>query len=77
MLLKCCRQEKVIWHGANEKGHPDFDAYCNAWTSDEPKITGAGSSLLKHQLLDTERYSCNNNFVLLCIEINSRKDLFI
>lgn len=76
VFLVCCRRLKVVWHGADTKGHADTDANCNAWTSDEPTMTGAGSSLTKHQLLGTEKYLCNNSLILLCIEINSRRDIF-
>lgn len=76
VYLMCCRKLKVVWHGADKRGHSDPDANCNAWTSDGPTVTGSGSSLTKHQLLDTEKYLCDNGLILLCIEINSRRDIF-
>ncbi|KFM62347.1 hypothetical protein X975_13541, partial [Stegodyphus mimosarum] len=32
------------------------------------------SSLLRGRLLDQERYSCNNSFIVLCIEATSQDD---
>lgn len=74
--ITCFRKQKVIWHGANSRGHRVTESYCGAWDSDRGDVTGIGSSLLTNRLLDAERFPCNNAFILLCVEITSRKDLF-
>lgn len=46
-----------------------MDTYCDAWHSGKPDKVGLASSLLGNKLLDQERYSCDNRFVVLCIEV--------
>jgi len=68
-------KQKIVWHGSDAKGHRLVDAYCNAWHSDSVDSSGIASSLTKGRLLGSERYSCNNAFILLCVEITARSDL--
>ncbi|KAI0215548.1 Collagen alpha-1(XV) chain [Lamellibrachia satsuma] len=67
--------QKIIWHGSDVHGQRMPASYCNAWDSKSIEQTGFGSSLLKNKLLDLEKFSCNNAFILLCIEITSREDV--
>lgn len=53
-----------------------MDTYCDAWHSGSSDKLGLASSLLGNKLLDQERYSCDNRFIILCIEVlnqNHRK----
>jgi len=46
-------------------------AYCNGWESDQSQAVGSASALLvKSRLLnyDDQSFTCNNAFILLCIE---------
>jgi hypothetical protein len=65
----------LIWHGADKLGVRDNDAYCDAWNSNSMNKVGLASSLLRGKLLDQEKYSCNNAFIVLCIEATSPEDL--
>lgn len=69
------RPQKLIWHGADKLGVRDNDAYCDAWNSNSMSKVGLASSLLRGKLLDQEKYSCNNAFIVLCIEATSPEDL--
>lgn len=51
-----------------------MDTYCDAWHSTSTDKVGLASSLLGNKLLDQERYSCDNRFVVLCIEVLSHQD---
>lgn len=60
--------QKIVWHGSNARGERAMDAYCDAWHSSAPEKVGLASSLLSNKLLDQEQYSCENRFIVLCIE---------
>lgn len=62
------RPQKIIWHGSAANGERDLDTYCDAWQSSTSDKFGLASNLLGNKLLDQERYSCDNRFVVLCIE---------
>lgn len=62
------RPQKIIWHGSASNGERDLDTYCDAWQSSMSDKFGLASNLLGNKLLDQERYSCDNRFVVLCIE---------
>lgn len=63
-----------MWHGSDKHGVRDLEAYCDAWHSAGLGKVGMASSLLRGRLLDQERYSCNNSFIVLCIEATSQDD---
>ena len=65
------RPQKLVWHGADRSGVRNSEAYCDAWNSNSMGKMGLASSLLKSKLLDQEKYSCNNAFIVLCIEATS------
>lgn len=65
------RQKKVIWHGSHKFGDRAMDTYCDAWNSDSSDRYGLSSSITRGQLLEQSRYSCDNKFALLCIEVTS------
>src|SRR5699024_5258075 len=65
------RQQKIIWHGADKNGVRNTDAYCDAWSSNSMSRMGVASNLLRGKLLDQELYSCNNAFIVLCIEVTT------
>lgn len=48
-----------------------MDTYCDAWHSSSSDRYGLGSPLTGGRLLEQVRYSCDNKFALLCIEITS------
>ena len=48
-----------------------MDTYCDAWHSSNSDRYGLGSPLTGGRLLEQIRYSCNNKFALLCIEVTS------
>lgn len=66
------RPQKLVWHGADKLGIRNSEAYCEAWDSSAMQKVGLASSLLRGKLLDQERYSCNNAFIVLCIEVTSQ-----
>lgn len=70
-----CRPQKLVWHGSDKLGVRDIDAYCDAWNSNSMGKVGLASSLLRGKLLDQEKYSCNNAFIVLCIEATSPDEL--
>ena len=61
----------MVWHGADKLGVSNIDAYCDAWDTSQMHKIGLASSLTRGKLLDQERYSCNNAFIVLCIEVTS------
>ena len=71
--------QKVIWHGAGTAGERRPDAYCEAWSSSDPSSQGMASSLniiggsgsKRIHLLSQEMFSCQNRFVVLCVEATS------
>ncbi|GFR98409.1 collagen alpha 1(Xviii) chain [Elysia marginata] len=67
--------QKIIWHGSNSKGEFVGGKYCNRWHSSSNRQRGRASSLMKHMLLDEEDYSCNNSFIVLCIENTAQRTL--
>ena len=68
------RIQKLVWHGSDKHGVRDLESYCDAWHSSVIGKVGMASSLLRGRLLDQERYSCNNAFIVLCIEATSQED---
>lgn len=65
--------QKIVWHGAGLNGERDMLSYCEAWTSSESKQLGVASSLINHRILAQEKFSCQNRFVVLCVEATSQK----
>ncbi|XP_037302863.1 collagen alpha-1(XV) chain-like [Manduca sexta] len=59
---------KAVWHGADESGNCDHNAYCKEWNREDPDLKGLGSSLHSHKLLDQELFSCDNKLIILCVE---------
>ena len=68
------RPQKLVWHGADRSGVRNSEAYCDAWNNNSMAKVGLASSLLRGKLLDQEKYSCNNSFIVLCIETTSPED---
>lgn len=68
------RTQKLVWHGSDKHGVRDLESYCDAWHSSVLGKVGMASSLLRGRLLDQERYSCNNAFIVLCVEATSQED---
>ncbi|XP_034951100.1 collagen alpha-1(XVIII) chain isoform X3 [Chelonus insularis] len=62
---------KVVWHGSHKLGDRAMDTYCDAWHSGSSDRFGLGSPITRGRLLEQSRYSCDNKFVLLCIEVTS------
>ncbi|XP_062710137.1 collagen alpha-1(XV) chain isoform X1 [Aedes albopictus] len=60
--------QKLVWHGASALGERAMDTYCDAWHTASPDKVGMASSLLGNKLLDQDRYSCDNRFIVLCVE---------
>lgn len=67
--------QKVVWHGADRFGVRNIDGYCDAWNSNQRHRFGIGSSFTRGKLLDQEKFSCSNPFIVLCIEVSSQDDL--
>lgn len=65
------RPEKIAWHGSHKLGDRAMDTYCDAWHSSSSDRYGLGSPLTGGRLLEQVRYSCDNKFALLCIEVTS------
>ena len=61
----------MAWHGSHTLGDRAMDTYCDAWHSSSSDRFGLGSPLTGGRLLEQIRYSCENKFALLCIEITS------
>lgn len=61
----------MAWHGSHTLGDRAMDTYCDAWHSSSSDRFGLGSPLTGGRLLEQIRYSCDNKFALLCIEVTS------
>ena len=48
-----------------------MDTYCDAWHTSSSDRYGLGSPLTNGQILEQRRYSCENAFALLCVEIST------
>lgn len=70
-FLSSTRPDKVAWHGSHKLGDRAMDTYCDAWHSSSSDRYGLGSPLTGGRLLEQVRYSCDNKFALLCIEVTS------
>lgn len=66
--------QKIVWHGSTKVGERSMDMYCDAWHTDSKDKVGLASPLNSGKLLDQENYSCNNAFVVLCVEATSQSD---
>lgn len=62
------RPQKLIWHGTNTHGERAMETYCDAWSSSSRETVGLASSLLSEKILDQGKFTCNNQFIVLCIE---------
>lgn len=61
-----------MWHGADLVGERALSSYCDAWNSESREVVGLASSLMKNRLLAQERLSCQNSFIVLCIEATNQ-----
>lgn len=66
--------QKYVWHGADKRGSRHLQSDCDDWHSNNPHKHGHASSLHRGKLLDQENHSCNNKFIVLCIETNTLPD---
>ncbi|KAI7688415.1 hypothetical protein SSS_02152 [Sarcoptes scabiei] len=66
--------QKIIWHGSDKNGIRNSESSCDSWSSDSMSRYGLASNLLRGKLLDQEKYSCNNAFIVLCIEVTSERE---
>lgn len=68
----------MLWHGADNLGQRDVDNYCDAWHSSQMHKFALASNLLRGKLLGQEKYSCNNSFIVLCVEtaVTNQEDHF-
>jgi collagen type XVIII alpha len=66
------RSQKIVWHGSKVNGERAMDTYCDAWHSGSSDKLGLASSLMGNKLLDQQKYSCDNRFIVLCIEVLSQ-----
>ncbi|XP_076323442.1 uncharacterized protein LOC143232191 [Tachypleus tridentatus] len=66
--------QKIVWHGSNKVGVRDKNNYCDSWQSSSLTNHGLTSSLTQNHLLGQDEYSCNNSFIVLCVEAISRKE---
>jgi len=64
----------LVWHGADRRGVRHIEGYCDAWNSNVKHMSGMASNLLRGRLLDQEKYPCNTQAIVLCIEIGSQED---
>lgn len=62
------RPQKIIWHGSTANGIRLVSNYCEAWHTADMGAMGQASPLNTEKLLDQRVYSCNNLFIVLCIE---------
>uniref|UniRef100_A0A7M4FW66 Collagenase NC10/endostatin domain-containing protein n=1 Tax=Crocodylus porosus TaxID=8502 RepID=A0A7M4FW66_CROPO len=60
--------QKSVWHGSDSKGRRLTENYCETWRTDSSVVTGQASSLSSGKLLEQKASSCQNAFVVLCIE---------
>ncbi|NXX07086.1 COFA1 protein, partial [Larus smithsonianus] len=66
--------QKVIWHGSTANGIRLVSNYCEAWHTADMGAMGQASPLKTGKLLDQKVFSCNNKFIVLCIEISFISD---
>ena len=58
----------TVWHGVNpwgEKSHYN----CEDWSSDSPLHVGLASAVDGGLIAKQKKFSCNNKFHVLCLEI--------
>lgn len=67
-LMLPFRPQKIIWHGSTANGIRLVSNYCEAWHTADMGAMGQASPLNTGKLLDQKVYSCNNLFIVLCIE---------
>lgn len=63
-----CRPQKNIWHGSDPSGRRLMESYCETWRTEATGATGQASSLLSGRLLEQKAASCQNTYIVLCIE---------
>lgn len=68
LLTSLFRPQKIIWHGSTTNGIRLVSNYCEAWHTADLAAMGQASPLNTGKLLDQKTYSCNNRFIVLCIE---------
>ncbi|XP_026762727.2 collagen alpha-1(V) chain-like [Galleria mellonella] len=62
---------KVVWHGSNLYGNYTNDNNCVNWNSGSSEHYGTASALYDvddSRLLSQTKYSCDNEFIILCVE---------
>lgn len=62
------RPQKSVWHGSDPSGRRLTDSYCEAWRTEAAGAAGQASSLLAGRLLEQKTASCQQAFIVLCIE---------
>ena len=65
------RPDKYVWHGSYEDGERMENSYCDEWRTTNDGADGQASSLMAHKLLGQETYSCDKQFVVLCVQAAS------
>lgn len=66
------RPQKKIWHGGTQYGVRAESSFCDAWQSSARDTFGLASSLLSNHLIEQEESTCDNRFIVLCIEVVSK-----
>ena len=69
------RPQKIVWHGSSTRGSKQDKMLCNEWHTRSSSVMGLASSLNKHMLLDQDEYTCNNAFIVLCIQNTARPNV--
>lgn len=69
------RPQKIIWHGSDTKGNKMDHKSCKGWGSHSRYSSGLASSIMNGKMIEMDEFSCNNAFVVLCVEITSQKQL--
>ncbi|XP_069107377.1 collagen alpha-1(XV) chain-like [Argopecten irradians] len=63
--------QKYVWHGSDKRGSMQSDFSCQGWHSGYRNSKGYASNLLEGKLVDTNTMSCDNKYVVLCIQNTS------
>ncbi|XP_063702307.1 collagen alpha-1(XVIII) chain isoform X8 [Culicoides brevitarsis] len=65
-------QQKTLWHGSTQYGIRVESTFCDNWQSSARDTFGLASNLQTNHLVEQLEYSCDNRFIVLCIEVVSK-----
>uniref|UniRef100_A0A336MYM0 CSON008551 protein n=1 Tax=Culicoides sonorensis TaxID=179676 RepID=A0A336MYM0_CULSO len=64
--------QKILWHGSTQYGIRVESTFCDNWQSSARDTFGLASNLKNNHLVEQLEFSCDNRFIVLCIEVVSK-----